>query len=132
MLISGGMTLARVTLLVLAIVLDPSTSFAGIVPWLFGYGLGIGMATALLTSVILADIPPRGSGQGSAMQSTARQLGSALGNALLGTILAVVLTSQVTNELETVEGLPRMPSTRWRTLSQTPAVWPSSPSATHS
>ena len=105
-LIIGGMALAGVTLLVLAVMLDPSISFAGMLPWLFGYGLGIGMATAQLTSVILAEIPPRESGQGSALQSTARQLGSSLGTALLGTILAVVLTSQVTSALQGVAGLP--------------------------
>ena len=37
------------------------------------------MATAQLTSVILADIPVNESGQASGLQSTFRQLGSALG-----------------------------------------------------
>ena len=105
-LIIGGMALAGVTLLALALFLDPSMGFAGMLPWLFGYGLGIGMATAQLTSVILSEIPTRESGQGSALQSTARQLGSSLGTAVLGTILAVVLTSQVTAALSGVEGLP--------------------------
>ncbi len=62
-----------------------------IAAWLFGYGLGVGMATAQLTSVILAEIPVAESGQASGMQSTFRQLGSALGVAVLGTVLFTAL-----------------------------------------
>ena len=56
-------------------------------PQLFVYGLGVGFATAQLTSVILADVPAAQSGEGSGIQSTSRQVGSALGIAILGTAL---------------------------------------------
>ena len=59
--------------------------------WLFLYGIGVGMATAQLTSVILAEIPVAESGQASGLQSTFRQLGSALGVAILGTLLITTL-----------------------------------------
>ncbi len=58
-----------------------------LLPALFAYGLGVGLATAQLTGVILQDVPVELSGQGSGTQSTARQVGSALGIALLGTVL---------------------------------------------
>jgi EmrB/QacA subfamily drug resistance transporter len=79
-------------------------------PWelvipLFVYGIGIGLATAQLTGVVLADVPVSQSGQGSGTQSTARQIGSALGIAILGTILFSVLGSQLRIELAS-SGLP--------------------------
>lgn len=55
--------------------------------FLFVYGIGIGLATAQLTGVIMVDVPMDKSGQGSGSQSTVRQIGSALGIALLGTVL---------------------------------------------
>lgn len=58
-----------------------------VAPWLFLYGMGVGLATAQLTNVVLKDVPIEESGQASGTQSTARQLGSALGIAVLGTIL---------------------------------------------
>ena len=52
------------------------------------YGLGLGLASAQLTSLVLADVPVEQSGQGSATQSTIRQLGSALGTAVGGAVLS--------------------------------------------
>ena len=49
--------------------------------------MGVGLATAQLTGVVLADVPVERSGQASGMASTMRQLGSALGIAVLGTTL---------------------------------------------
>lgn len=53
------------------------------------YGLGLGLASAQLTSLVLGDIPESLSGQASATQSTIRQVGSALGAALAGAMLTV-------------------------------------------
>ena len=65
----------------------PDTPWALLLPFLFVYGFGVGLATAQLTGVVLRDVPVQQSGQGSGTQSTARQVGSALGIAVLGTIL---------------------------------------------
>jgi predicted MFS family arabinose efflux permease len=58
-----------------------------VAPWLLVYGMGIGLATAQLTGVIMVDVPDTKIGQASGSQSTVRQVGSALGIAVLGTIL---------------------------------------------
>lgn len=50
------------------------------------YGVGLGLASAQLTSTVRGDIPEESSGSGSATQSTVRQLGSALGAAMSRTI----------------------------------------------
>ena len=63
---------------------------------LLPYGLGLGLASAQLTSTTLSDVPTAQSGVGSATQSTVRQLGAAFGSALGGTALAVALTTHHT------------------------------------
>ncbi|MGJ6981228.1 MFS transporter [Aestuariimicrobium soli] len=60
---------------------------------LLPYGLGLGLASAQLTSTVLADVPVETSGTGSAVQSTVRQVGSALGSAIGGTALSMALGS---------------------------------------
>ncbi|OFL71236.1 multidrug transporter [Corynebacterium sp. HMSC063G05] len=59
------------------------------------YGLGLGLASAQLTSLVLGDIPVRLSGQASATQSTIRQIGSALGAALGGMALTIGLDREI-------------------------------------
>jgi hypothetical protein len=71
----------------IALFANVETGWVSIAPSLFIYGLGIGLATAQLTGVIMVDVPFEKAGQGSGTQSTARQVGSALGIAVLGTML---------------------------------------------
>lgn len=82
-----------------ALIIAPDAGWGWLLPALFVYGFGVGLATAQLTGVILQDVPVSLSGQGSGAQSTARQVGSALGIAILGTVLfagtAGVLTSRL-------------------------------------
>jgi EmrB/QacA subfamily drug resistance transporter len=67
--------------------IGPEASWGPLVPFLFVYGLGVGLATAQLTGVVLAEVPVADSGVASGTQSTSRQLGAALGVAVLGTVL---------------------------------------------
>lgn len=73
--------------------------FWALAGWLFLYGVGVGLATAQLTSVILAEVPVEQSGEASGLQSTVRQLGSALGIALLGTLLVSSLSANFSGAL---------------------------------
>ena len=83
----------------LAVTLTAEISGWLIAGWLFLYGIGVGMATAQLTSVILVDVPVAQSGQASGLQSTFRQLGSALGVAILGSLLIGTLGRATTDNL---------------------------------
>lgn len=101
-----GMGLEIIGILGVAITLDPFRS-----PWwlcvpLFIYGIGLGLASAQLTSVVLEDVPPEASGRASAMTSTFRQLGSALGSAILGAVLFAGLGHFTTTDLASVSTLP--------------------------
>lgn len=69
------------------------------------YGAGLGFASAQLTNVVLADVPPDKSGQASAMTSTFRQVGSALGAAVLGAVLFTGLGDDLAKKLDDLPGV---------------------------
>lgn len=104
---STGLGLESGALIILALVVAPDTATWLIALILVLYGAGLGLSSAQLTGIILADVPPGRSGQGSATQSTMRQLGSALGAALLGTILATAVASNAEGSLRAVPGIPQ-------------------------
>ena len=82
-----GVLLELVGVVGIAFVANAENGWGWIAPFLFFYGIGIGLATAQLTGVIMVDVPMEKIGQGSGSQSTVRQVGSALGIAVLGTLL---------------------------------------------
>jgi len=83
----------------IAVVIGPDTGWGLLVPFLFVYGFGVGLATAQLTGVVLKDVPVEQSGSGSGTQSTSRQIGSALGIAILGTVLFTTAGAQLDTRL---------------------------------
>ncbi len=82
-----GVLLELVGVLGIGLVASQENGWVWIAPFLLIYGIGIGLATAQLTGVIMVDVPMEKNGQGSGSQSTVRQVGSALGIAVLGTVL---------------------------------------------
>ncbi len=94
-----GLLLETVAVGVLALVLSRDVQGWVLGVDLFVYGVGVGMATAQLTAVILSRVPVAESGQASGFQTTVRQLGSALGVALLGGLLIGQLTTMTTDRL---------------------------------
>jgi EmrB/QacA subfamily drug resistance transporter len=94
-----GMLLETIGIAGFALVVEAPMSVWRFVIPLAVYVLGVGLATAQLTNVALAQIPPAESGQASGIQSTLRQVGSALGTAILGTALSVTITSHTASSL---------------------------------
>ena len=82
-----GVLLELIAVAGIAFVASTSGGWVGIAPFLAVYGIGVGLATAQLTGVIMVDVPMEKAGQASGSQSTVRQIGSALGIAVLGTVL---------------------------------------------
>lgn len=95
----AGLALETAGIAVVAALLGPSTSPWALVPPLFVYGAGIGLASAQLSNIVLADVPVERSGQASGAQSTTRLLGSALGIAVLGAALAGTLALHLDRRL---------------------------------
>ena len=104
--VSAGMAFEAIAIASIGLLLDPDLTAAALIVPLFIYGVGVGLASAQLTSVVLSEVPPRESGQASGMQTTFRQVGAALGIALLGTVLATGLRSITEDRLLDVPGLP--------------------------
>ena len=98
------MALEAVGILATTLLLSTTVTGSALVIPLFVYGIGVGLATAQLTSVTLSDIPMQKSGLASGANSTMRQVGSALGIAILGTILIVSLGNGVRTKLADVPG----------------------------
>lgn len=94
-----GLVLEVVAIAGTALVISADVSGPAIASLLFLYGIGVGMATAQLTSAILIDIPVGSSGQASGFLTTVRQLGSALGIAVLGGLLISTLATQTGDAL---------------------------------
>lgn len=82
-----GVLLELIGVVGVGIFASVGTGWGPIAPLLFIYGIGVGLATAQLTGVIMVDVPNEKAGQASGSQSTVRQVGSALGIAVLGTML---------------------------------------------
>jgi EmrB/QacA subfamily drug resistance transporter len=104
-----GVALELVGIAGIAMAASAMDGWQGIAGYLFIYGLGVGLATAQLTGVIMVDVPMDKIGQASGSQSTVRQIGSALGIAVLGTVLfssTQVATANNVSELSAFQGVP--------------------------
>ena len=102
-----GMSLEAVGIIGTTLLISSSVTGLELVLPLFVYGVGVGFATAQLTSIVLSDVPVERSGIASGANSTMRQVGSALGIAVLGTVL---FTSLVNRSSENIAAeFPQMP-----------------------
>ncbi|MFF2555648.1 MFS transporter [Nocardia sp. NPDC058058] len=101
-----GLAFEAIAIALAALFVTPHISGWWLAVLLIGYGIGLGMASAQLTGIVLADVPPENSGQGSATQSTVRQVGSAFGIAVIGALLSVALGNDLPKRLEDVKDLP--------------------------
>ncbi|MBP1704363.1 MAG: putative transport protein, partial [Chloroflexi bacterium] len=104
-----GMGLEAAGIIAVSFLISPGTSGVVLAVPLFFYGIGVGFATAQLTSIVLSDVPVERSGLASGANSTIRQVGSALGIAILGTVLFVSLSNGASERFATIpppSGLP--------------------------
>lgn len=101
-----GLALEVIGVGLLAWVVAQQASTWFVVAALVVYGIGLGLASAQLTSTVLRDIPEELSGAGSATQSTVRQLGSALGAAIAGSALASAMARKIPDAMNAVAGMP--------------------------
>lgn len=104
--VSLGMGLEAIGIVATGALLSRNLDVLWLVPPLFVYGLGVGAATAQLTSVVLGDVPVEVSGLASGTNSMLRQVGSALGIAILGTVLFTSLGTGTRDRLAGIPGLP--------------------------
>jgi predicted MFS family arabinose efflux permease len=80
-----------------------------VAPFLLLYGIGVGLATAQLTGVIMVEVPMEKIGQASGSQSTVRQIGSALGIAVLGTVLFTATEASAAAQIREISFVAEAP-----------------------
>lgn len=97
--VSTGLGLETISFFGFFLTIKPNSNIWLICLWLIIYGLGLGLASAQLTSIVMVDVPDNQAGQGSSIQSTVRQLGSALGIAIIGTVFISFLWHDVPGSL---------------------------------
>jgi EmrB/QacA subfamily drug resistance transporter len=85
--VGGGLLFVGVGVLLMTDV-SASSSWVALVPGLVVSGIGVGMASPVLMSAVLASVPRERAGMASGAVNTFRQLGYALGIAVLGTFFA--------------------------------------------
>ncbi len=100
-----GVFLELIAVAGIAFIASTSGGWQGIATFLAIYGIGIGLATAQLTGVIMVDVPMEKTGQASGSQSTVRQIGSALGIAVLGTVLFTSTQASIETRIVNLPGL---------------------------
>ncbi len=98
-MLQAGMALEVTAVLLIGFTTHADTTGFDLAPWMLVYGVGLGLTSAQLTSIVLRDVPPASAGLASGTQSTARQVGSALGIALIGTVFATSLSHVMTDRL---------------------------------
>jgi EmrB/QacA subfamily drug resistance transporter len=98
-IVTVGMLTESLALLLLSLVIQVDTPRIEFVPIFLLYGMGLGLAIAQLTSVVLSDIPAQNYGEGSGANNTLRQVGAAIGVAILGAVLASAISTTGANQL---------------------------------
>lgn len=88
-IITTGLVIESVALLLVIWAVRPGIQFWHILPGLSLFGLGLGFASSLLTSVVLSDVSGPRAGVASGVNSTCRQVGAAFGIAIVGSIVSV-------------------------------------------
>jgi EmrB/QacA subfamily drug resistance transporter len=83
-----GLTLAGGGLMLLGVLLTPTTQYPVMFPIFLAMGLGMGMTMAPMTAAVMNSVGRERAGLGSAMTNTSREVGGVLGIAILGAILS--------------------------------------------
>ena len=86
-IVTAGMACEAVALFWVSRILFIDQPASSLTPPLMLYGLGIGLAIAQLSNLVLSDIPGNKAGQASGATNTVRQLGASLGIAIIGAVL---------------------------------------------
>lgn len=104
--VTAGMFLEAIAIFGIGRVVSIDTNIWALEPLFVLYGVGVGLAIAQLTNLVLSDIPPAKAGIGSGANNTVRQLGAALGVAILGAILSAQVSAVGRAELAKAPDIP--------------------------
>jgi hypothetical protein len=104
--VTAGMVIEAIFILLLSRVISLDTPRATIILVLLGYGVGVGLAIAQLTNIVLSEVPAARLGAGSGANNTLRQIGSALGIAVIGAVLSAGISASARDRLAASTDVP--------------------------
>jgi EmrB/QacA subfamily drug resistance transporter len=104
--ISVGMLLEALAIFLISRVVQVDTPLGIFIPIFTLYGIGLGLAIAQLTNVVLSNIPSQFAGTGSGANNTLRQVGAAIGVAILGAVLSSQVAAVSTSRLNQSTTIP--------------------------
>ena len=104
--VTTGMLLEAAAIFLLHLVLRVDTPLGLIIAVLVLYGVGVGLAIAQLTSVVLSEVPPQRLGAGSGANNTIRQVGAAIGVAIIGAVLTTGIGNSARTQLDANQMVP--------------------------
>ena len=104
--VTAGMLIEAIAIFALSRALSVTAPLAALVGILMLYGVGVGLAIAQLTSVVLSEVPYNRLGAGSGANNTIRQLGAAMGIAIIGAVLTSTLATSATTQLQASQAVP--------------------------
>jgi MFS family permease len=96
-LIQIGLTVMAVGMVLLILMFTRegmSVTFWQLAAPILVMGLGMGLCVSIVTTVVLADVPPQNAGAGSGVTNAVLQLGAAVGVAVVGAIFFSLLESR--------------------------------------
>lgn len=98
-IVTIGMLLEAIAIFLIGRIITKDVDLHLFIPVFLLYGVGLGLAIAQLTGVVLSDVPPQETGAASGANNTIRQVGAAIGIAILGAILASQISTSGKAEL---------------------------------
>lgn len=84
-----------------------SATIWSLTPAMIVFGIGMSMASAQLTNLVISSVPNEDAGEASAVNATVRQLSTALGIAIIGAVMVGGITTSVT---ENIRNDPKIPA----------------------
>lgn len=101
----GMFILSLGTLLLIPAISTQATGWS-LAPVLVVFGVGMGLATAQLTNLVLSAVPTSLAGEASGANATMRQVGSAIGIAVIGAVFTSALTLGITDRINADLAIP--------------------------
>jgi EmrB/QacA subfamily drug resistance transporter len=104
--VTTGMLVEAIAIFAISRTLSLSAPLALLIAFLMVYGVGVGLAIAQLTNVVLSEVPYDRLGAGSGANNTIRQIGAAMGIAIIGAVLTSTLAASATTQLQATQVVP--------------------------
>jgi EmrB/QacA subfamily drug resistance transporter len=104
--VTTGMLVEAIAIFAISRTVSLTAPLTVLIAFLMVYGVGVGLAIAQLTNVVLSEVPYDRLGAGSGANNTIRQIGAAMGIAIIGAVLTSTLAASATTQLQATQVIP--------------------------